>query len=335
MKTPYKIALVVIILLCFGFFIRATDWSGVLESVQKVGVNFLFLLFVTYVSAWLGVLGWRYCLPKDSKHVTALQLFWIRMIGENIAILNPTSVIGGEAAKIYMLSDLGVNRRQALHSIILSRAIMIISQIFMLSIAGIAFLSLTTSTFSWPHLEWLQIAGGVVLIVGLVMVLRGGYFRKGVKKVLVRLRLLDFYRRTYTFLAELWLELQAFYRENRRAMFLSFLFCCLHWIAGSLEFYFILLFLGVKTTVFKALLVDMGVIVFKTAGGFIPGQIGIEEYGNKVMLSIIGIAGDTIWITASILRRSRQLCWIVVGLLMYFIRFHGKPAILPSEEPQH
>lgn len=335
MKTPYKIALIVIILLCFGFFIRATDWSGVLESVQKVGVNFLFLLFITYISAWLGVLGWRYCLPKESKAVSGLQLFWIRMIGENIAILNPTSMIGGEAAKIYMLTDLGVNRRQALHSIILSRAIMIISQIFMLSIAGISFLSLTIHAFSWPHFDWLRLAVAVGFLIGLVMVLRGAYFRSGVKKLLYRLRLLNFYYRTNSILAELWLELRAFYRGNRRAMFLSFLFCCLHWIAGSLEFYFILLFLGVKTTIFKALLVDMGVIVFKSAGGFIPGQIGIEEYGNKVMLSIIGVAGDTIWITASILRRARQLCWIVVGLLVYFIRFHGKPAIQASEDPQN
>ncbi|MEI6409017.1 MAG: lysylphosphatidylglycerol synthase transmembrane domain-containing protein [Bacteroidota bacterium] len=333
MKTPYKIALVAIVLLCFGFFIRATNWAGVLEAVQKVGINFLFLIFVTYLSAWTGVLGWRYCLPKDTKQVSSFQLFWIRMIGENFAILNPTSMIGGEAAKIYMLTDLGVNRRQALHSIILSRAIMIISQIFMLSLACISFLSLSMQTFSWPHFEWLRIGGGVVLMLGLAMALRGDYVRKGVKKLFLRLRLMDFYRRACTFLAELWLELRAFYRGNRRAMFMSFLFCCLHWIVGSLEFYFILLFLGIKTTVFKALLVDMGVIVFKTAGAFIPGQIGIEEYGNKVMLSIIGIAGDTIWITVSILRRSRQLFWIIVGLLMYFIRFHGKPAILPLEDP--
>ena len=110
-------------------------------------------------------------------------------------------------------------------------------------------------------------------------------------------------------------------------MLLSFLASCLHWIVGSLEFYFILLFLGVKTTVAKALLVDMGVIVFKSAGAFIPGQIGIEEYGNKVMLGIIGIAGGTIWITVSILRRARQLAWILLSLLVYFIQFHGRPVV--------
>ena len=139
--------------------------------------------------------------------------------------------------------------------------------------------------------------------------------------------LLEKYRLGRLFLAELRQELLDFYRENKRAMFLSFLFCSLHWVVGSLEFYFILLFLGIKTTIAKALLVDMGVIVFKAAGSFIPGQIGIEEYGNKVMLGIIGIGGGTIWVTASILRRARQLSWISLSLLVYFVSFHKLPPI--------
>lgn len=152
------------------------------------------------------------------------------------------------------------------------------------------------------------------------------------KRFFVRVGFLEFYQKIRVFLRELWQELRVFYRENRRAMFLSFLFCSLHWIVGSLEFYFILLFLGVKTTIAKALLVDMGVIVFKTAGGFIPGQIGVEEYGNKVMLAIIGIAGNTIWITASVLRRARQLCWIVLSFLVYFFYFRKKSDIF--QQPQ-
>jgi hypothetical protein len=327
MKTSLKVALLLIILVGLGFFVRATDWGGVLSSVKKVGFNFLFLMFITFLSSWLGALGWRYCLPKDEAKVSSWQLYWIRMIGENIAILNPTSVIGGEAAKIFMLTDLGVQRRQALHSILLSRAITIISQIMMLLIAGIWFLSLTVDDWSWPVFNSWWILGFPLLVVCLVTVVRSRFFKNILRAAFRRIRLLEPYRKARVFLIELWLELVVFYRENRRAMFLSFLFCSLHWIVGSLEFYFILLFLGVKTTVAKALLVDMGVIVFKTAGGFIPGQIGIEEYGNKVMLAMIGVAGGTIWITASILRRARQLSWILIGFLMYFIRFHRRPVI--------
>jgi hypothetical protein len=79
--------------------------------------------------------------------------------------------------------------------------------------------------------------------------------------------------------------------------------------------------LDINVNIIQAILVDMGVVFFKAAGAFVPGQIGFEEYGNKVMLAAIGVVGAEIWITASILRRTRQLFWIFFGLLVYLFMF--------------
>ncbi|MFN0215977.1 MAG: lysylphosphatidylglycerol synthase transmembrane domain-containing protein [Saprospiraceae bacterium] len=321
MKPYLKIALSLLILVFLGFFVRATDWQGVLRSVQQVGFNFIFLLFVTFVSAWLSVMAWRYCLPKEAGYISAWKFFWIRQIGENIAILNPASVVGGEAMKIYMLGNLGIDKRLALHSILLSRALTILSQLLMLLIAGICFLAITSDHYSWPGYHWLWILLLPAALIQIIVFSRNKAFKGKVHSVLQRLGLLNKYLEIRNYVGELWHELRTFYKENRRSMLLSFVASCLHWIVGSLEFYFILLYLGVKTSIAKALLVDMGVIVFKTAGAFIPGQIGVEEYGNKVMLAIIGIAGNTIWITASILRRARQLFWMALSLIVYIIFF--------------
>jgi len=330
MNKYLKAALTILVLIFLGFFVRATDWQGVMKSIQEVGFNFLILLLITALSAWLSVVAWRYCLPKEADKISGWKLFWIRQIGENVAILNPTSVIGGEAMKIFMLRELGVEKRQALHSILLSRALTVISQILMLLIAGVWFLSISVDNFSSLGNHWILISAIPVALFGILYILRHRLFKDLCKALLLRLGLLNHYLKTRSFVAELWLELRAFYRENRRAMLLSFLASCLHWIVGAMEFYFILLFLGVKTTIAKALLVDMGVIVFKSAGAFVPGQIGVEEYGNKVMLAIIGIAGETIWITVSILRRARQLTWILLSLLVYFLYFHRRPALFQS-----
>jgi uncharacterized protein (TIRG00374 family) len=324
MSNYFKAALTLLLLVFLGFFIRATDWRGVLDSVQQVGCNFLFLLFISFLSAWLSVVAWRYCLPKEAHIVPGWKLFWIRQIGENVAILNPTSVIGGEAMKIYMLRELGVDKKQALNSILLSRALTIISQILLLVIAGAWFLSLKISDFSGLGARWKGLIILPITLAAVLYILRHRLFRDLSKAVLLRLGLLSRYLKIREFIGTLWAELHTFYRENRRAMLLSFIASCLHWIVGSLEFYFILLFLGVKTTIAKALLVDMGVIVFKSAGAFVPGQIGVEEYGNKVMLGIIGIAGETIWITVSVLRRARQLSWILLSLLIYFVFFNRR-----------
>ncbi len=65
------------------------------------------------------------------------------------------------------------------------------------------------------------------------------------------------------------------------------------------------------------IVIYLGVVFFKAAGAFIPGQIGAEEYGNKMMLLAIGIPDAEIWI--SILRRARQLVWIAFGIVVYFL----------------
>jgi hypothetical protein len=72
-------------------------------------------------------------------------------------------------------------------------------------------------------------------------------------------------------------------------------------------------------TVLDALLVDQGVLVLKSSGAFIPGQLGVEEVANKIMLSIVGIKATGLWVASSIVRRSRQLFWIIVSAMLYMV----------------
>jgi hypothetical protein len=62
-----------------------------------------------------------------------------------------------------------------------------------------------------------------------------------------------------------------------------------------------------------AVSVEMGVIIFKSLGTIIPGQLGVEEYGNKVLLDVIGINSNEIWLIVSLVRRSRQLFWLAMA----------------------
>ena len=72
-------------------------------------------------------------------------------------------------------------------------------------------------------------------------------------------------------------------------------------------------------TVLDALLVDQGVLVLKSSGAFIPGQLGVVEVANKIMLSIVGIKATGLWVASSIVRRSRQLFWIIVSAMLYMV----------------
>jgi len=112
-------------------------------------------------------------------------------------------------------------------------------------------------------------------------------------------------------------ELHYFYKHHNGKLFLAFLFTLIHWILGGVEFYVLLNLLEIQVSFFDVLLLEIGVAVIKAMGAFIPGQIGIEEYGNKLMLGIIGVSNAGIWLAISVLRRARQLVWLVIGGVLF------------------
>ena len=104
-----------------------------------------------------------------------------------------------------------------------------------------------------------------------------------------------------------------------------------HWIFGAMEFFVIFTTLGLDVTVMSAIAVEMGVGVFKTLGSVIPGQLGIEEYGNKVMLDLIGVQSNEVWLAASLMRRGRQLFWLAVAGIASLVVYRRHPAARSGE----
>ncbi|MCC6279061.1 MAG: flippase-like domain-containing protein [Saprospiraceae bacterium] len=317
-----KIFILLVILVSFGFFIRATDMAKVMSSMQQVGFRFVWLIVVTFLGYLFGTIGWKYCMGPQGAHLRLKDLFFIRHIGETVSIINPTSVVGGEAMKVFLLQDQGVERKVLITSVLISRVIMALTQVVLFLLAG-AFLLLQDERFS-SQISWTTI--GLYLLLAsvsiLVLVLKP---KRLLRNAALRTRFgVYLQRRTETIRMRLWQvldDLSFYFKNSKKALALSFLFFVLHWFFGAMEFYLILIFLGIDVNIIQAILVDMGVVFFKAAGAFVPGQIGFEEYGNKVMLAAIGVVGTEIWITASILRRTRQLFWIFFGLLVYLFMF--------------
>lgn len=314
-----KLLLIVSIIVSLAIFLKATDFNKVLESVKGIGSKFIILLFITFLSAILGTLSWRSCLGKQAESISLSQLFLIRHLGEIASIFNPAGIVGGEALKVHLLcSSHQVEKKTVLASILVSRAIMIATQLSLFCFAAlwlfIPGLKLMSVTY------YLLPAGTGLALLSLLF-----YLRKNIKAQFLRMPIGAALKHktgpVRAKLGDLLRGMSGLYHSNKKAAGYAALYAWLHWIVGAMEFYFILTFLGIDVSMLQAILVDMGVIFFKTAGVFIPAQAGVEEYGNKIMLSIIGIRGAEIWITASILRRARQLCWLAFGIGAYLCMY--------------
>jgi hypothetical protein len=302
MKKSVTWIIAICIIVSMIAFIQATDFERVVSAIQKVGCKFSLLLLVTFVAYLFGTISWQCCLGEHSGVVSTGKLFLIRHVGETVSLFNPASIIGGDAVKTFMLSTYRIDNRKVLISVLLSRMIMVFTQL-LLFITAIVMLVIQN-----PGHVMLVFHGGKLAGVFSFMQLKAGSLCLKIKEARAELPLL--------------------LKLNREMLVLSCVFALLHWIFGSLEFYFILKFMGLKVSVTQALVVDMGVIFFKAAGAFIPGQIGIEEYGNKIMLMAIGIPDAEVWITASILRRARQLVWVAFGIGVYFLIFKKRKVLL-------
>ena len=295
MKQTLTIILTICILVSLAFFLQATDLKVVVNLVGTIGNKFFLLLLITFIAYLFGTISWQYALGTYSNAVSTSRLFLIRHLGETVGMFNPASVIGGDAIKAVMLRKYDIPANKIASSLLLSRAIMVVTQIVLCGATALM-LVIQNPSFNLDTFHTIKKSG-----LYLSLLTKWKIFRGKLSGVLN--------------------ELPSIVRENKRMLRYACLFAALHWVVGGLEFYFILKFLGLKVSILQALIVDLGVVLFKAAGAVIPGQLGVEEYGNKIMLMAIGLPSEEVWVTASILRRGRQLFWIAFGIGVYLILF--------------
>lgn len=305
----FRIIVTVSVIISFGFFIYTTDLNETFRLLRSLGWGLLWIPLCTFVAYVLGTLGWYFCL--EDRSVSLVRLFGYRLAGETVGLFNPASIVGGDIIKSGYLVQHGIARDDAARSVVLSRIMAVISQILLMIVSAAWLLSrLPVPMLRW---EFLLIPGGILLLVWPLKNYLASRKPQWIQKA-----------------QEFMTDLKRFVTTYPRAALASFIFFLLHWVAGSLELYIILKLLGHAIPVFYGVFMDMGVILVKSVGAFIPGQLGIEELGNKLVLEIVGIASHQVWLSVTILRRSRQLFWAVPGFLIYFKSLrHGGPLRKP------
>lgn len=106
----------------------------------------------------------------------------------------------------------------------------------------------------------------------------------------------------------------SYLRQQRKAFWSSLLYEYLGRIVNALEYYFILVALGLSVSFADAVLVLafsslMGNLLF-----FFPMQLGAREGGLALIVKILGIGTGGVGVFASFYTRIRELVWIFIGV---------------------
>lgn len=318
-KKKYKLLAFLTGWLFLGVFLWNVDFNLVIENLYQIGWKFSFVLLITGIAYGMASTAWLLCFSKLPKQLNGSKLFVYRQIGETLTTINPANIIVGESAKMYLLKKEGIAYQEGFMSILLSRTLIMLSMIALFLILPIFFFF---TQFSF------QITTSQYFLLGLFILILFGFFYSMVNPKLVLHQFFQTLNTKWNFvflkkitpkIKETNLLLAQFYQHQKGKLLLAFLLSLVHWIMGAVEFYVLLLLLDIKITLLGAILMEVGVSCIKSLGAFIPGQIGIEEYGNKVMLGALDLSGGGLWVTISILRRTRQIIWLLIGGLFFLL----------------
>lgn len=297
--------------------VKQTNFTEVKRELLQIGYKFIYSIAGTFAAYLLATYAWYICLGNDRKKVRFGKLFMIRQVCETISLYNPTSIIAGDLLKMQFLKPYHISAQVALNSVTISRITTILSQVLLFLLSSLWLLLSPTGDQMGATIK----STFIVLLIGILIAKIGLIYWLNSNHMTP-------FKPSFSPTSSLWtkskqkiklilLGMKTFYRKEKKAFWNSYALNVAHWIIGSMEFFLILHFLGFKITIMHGLLLDMSTMVFKSFGSFIPGQIGIEELGNKIALGVIGLQASSIWITVSIFRRLRQFLWAVVGIIGY------------------
>ncbi|AIM35738.1 hypothetical protein KO02_02865 [Sphingobacterium sp. ML3W] len=325
LKRILKITISLIILLSLAVFISHIDLKAVFKEVAHMGWKLLWIIVITGLAYLLGTAGWQNCFIEKPKQTSLWQLFCIRHIGETVGLFNPTSIIGGDYIKTVLLKPTGTSEQEIVNSVLISRFLAIITQFSLFGLSGLWFL-LGSFTKNIPE-QMLTMLWILVMLLFSLPLITFCILKRSKKFQVTSTLSWSFFRKLSIRFQTILNAVLAFHQGHPYQCYRAYFYFFLHWMVGALELFLILYFSGITIPIILSQFMDMSIVIIKSFGAFIPAQIGIEEFGNKLLLTSAGIYTVQIWLTIALIRRSRQVFWITFGFLAY-IGLKKRPYLL-------
>lgn len=310
----FGIAAIVVMLCNFD-----VDYAQLKSNLGRAG-----LYLPAVVGVWVFVYAfnaWAFQIIVNSgthsKHLSYRHAYKLTVSGFAFSYTTPFGFGGGPYRVMELSSYIGVPR--AMSSVVLYSMMHIFSHICLWSSAAVLFAVAYTEKMT-PFL-WALFGVFVVVLIAVVFVFHLCYKRGVIVKLfkpllhvpLAKRWAIPFYEKHAADMQKIDDNI-AYLHSQPRAFYSSLLFEYIARVINALEYYFILLSLGVSLTFWDAILV----LAFSSLIGnllfFLPMQLGAREGGLSLIVKILGLSAPGIGIFTSLYTRVRELVWIFIGV---------------------
>lgn len=311
-----KIILVVAVSLFVWIIVRS---GPALIWRQIAALNWLLLVVILayLIIYFFDTMGWWLAFRREVKLPNLWRFFLARQAGEALNYTTPSAYIGGEPVKAIVLNKrYGVNIVDGLSSVVIAKTTLFLSKVVFLLIGVVLALNfLRLDSLVATGILWTFI-GVLTLFTVFVLLQRKGLFMLGLK-IARKFKLGEIFEGKEARLEEIDRTIGNFYLKDRLRLFGSFVFHLLGWIAGMIEVYIILYFLGVPVDWVRAFVIEVFMKTANSAFFFVPAAIGVQEGAGYAVLAALGIGGE-IGVALSIVKRIREISWAGFGLFVYW-----------------
>jgi uncharacterized protein (TIRG00374 family) len=301
-----KTVLLVLGALLLAALVYRVGARPILETMGRLSWwQFLLVCLPYAVITAFDTLGWRFAFARDRAPFG--RLYGARMVGEALNIVTAVGSVGGEAAKAWLVRR-DVSYEESIPSIVIAKTTTTIAQALFLLIGIVfAWTSLNVDSQILRGMLWLLVIE-VAAVAGFFgaqltgLVARGGRLLKtfGVVDDASRATQLDEALRDY-------------YRHEWRRFTLSVTFHLMGWLLGALEAFVMLWALGIDASAVTATVIEALGSGVRFATFLIPASLGAFESANAAAFDALGF-GAGAGLAFSLVRRTRQVVWVVVGI---------------------
>jgi uncharacterized protein (TIRG00374 family) len=252
-------------------------------------------------------LGWRYAFSHD--RTSYWRLFGARLAGEALNLVTALGSVGGEAAKAWLIRR-DVTYEESVPAVVIAKTTIVMGQALFL------FLGLVAAVFTLPAGS--EVLSGMLWLLIVEIVAVGGFVAAQISGLVARMgRLLARVGVVAApeYAAQLDAALRDYYRRDWRRLTLSVGFHTLGWLLGAVEAFVMLKALDIDAGIVTAAMIEALGSGVRFAAFLVPAGLGAFEGANAAAFAALGY-GAAAGLAFSILRRARQVVWIVAGLFV-------------------
>jgi len=315
-----KISLLISLLLGLTLIFIIAYYIG-FEAIKSVFTFFSFkylvlFLIVSFLILFLRTLKWYFIAESHGIRIPFYKLFIYRVADFSISFLTPSANVGGEPIRAYLLSQHNIKFKKAFSSVIVDKSI----ELTLNGLFTCIFLILILINFKLPEsMKVFSIFSSLLIIFLISLFYYKTLSREGFFSFFYRLFKLDRLKLSakYTaYVKSLDNEVAKLFYKSRYYFWVAFLLQMSAWILSVFEHQIILKMLGLNVNMLSAFAAYAATGVSYIIP--IPAALGILEFSQSIMSSILGFGSQVGFVLSFIIRGRDGIITIFGVIYLYF-----------------